>query len=432
MLGILKESEKIQSEKGITYTVKKLLGSGGQGEVYQVESPNGPMALKWYYPSTSSQEQKINIFRLVEAGPPSDGFLWPMDFLDGKGSFGYVMPLRPKEYKNIPDLLNRRTEPSFEKLILAVFNMVSEYEKLHGKGYSYKDISDQNIFFNPDTGDVLICDNDNVSANADTDSGVYGTMRFMAPEIVRGEARPSRNTDLYSLAVLIFLMLFIGHPLDGRNEASIHALDENAMKALYGTHPVFIFDPNNNENRPIQGIHDNPIIYWDLYPKFLKDRFIEAFTKGISNPSARIVEKQWKDTAVRLLDSIIICPKCKCENFYDEDKENNKQNHICWNEDCKAILQTPPKIKIGRHNILLNLNSKIKSHHIKNDYDLNTVMLSVSQNPNNPSQWGLKNETQETWTYIKADGSQTMLPPGRSAALVTGSKINFGNVIGEI
>lgn len=62
------------------------------------------------------------------------------------------------------------------------------------------------MFFDPDTGDVLICDNDNVSANGIDNSSVYGTPRFMAPEIVMGQAKPSRNTDLYSLAVLLFYM----------------------------------------------------------------------------------------------------------------------------------------------------------------------------------------------------------------------------------
>ena len=63
------------------------------------------------------------------------------------------------------------------------------------------------MFFDPDTGDVLICDNDNVSANGIDNSSVYGTPRFMAPEIVMGQAKPSRNTDLYSLAVLLFYMV---------------------------------------------------------------------------------------------------------------------------------------------------------------------------------------------------------------------------------
>lgn len=33
---------------------------------------------------------------------------------------------------------------------------------LHRHGYSYQDLNDGNFFINPESGDVLICDNDNV------------------------------------------------------------------------------------------------------------------------------------------------------------------------------------------------------------------------------------------------------------------------------
>lgn len=429
--GMLKQGTQLTGESGITYKVIKMLGSGGQGEVYEIESPMGNKALKWYYKQTSTPEQKNTIMNLIQAGSPSENFLWPLDMISGNnGTFGYVMELRPKEYRNIPDLLNRKVEPNFEKLFLAVYNLTKEYNLLHQKGYSYKDISEQNVFFKPDTGEVLICDNDNVSINGMADSGVYGTMRFMAPEIVRGEAIPSRNTDLYSLAVLIFNMLFISHPLEGKNEAKIHALDDKANIMLFGTKPIFIFDPNNIENRPVPGIHDNAIIYWDLYPQFLKDLFIKAFTDGVTNPTKRIVERIWMDASIRLLDSIMICPNCGAEVFFDEYKEQHGHNHECWN--CKSVLKAPPQIKIGRHRILLNLMSTIKAHHLYGNYDLDTKVASVTQNPNNPGQWGLKNESNENWTYMRADGTQALLPPGRTAALASGAKINFGTIIGEI
>ena len=39
--------------------------------------------------------------------------------------------------------------------------------------------------------------------------------------------------------------------------------DNMSMKLeLYGTHPVFIFNPHDTSNRPVKGIHDNPIRIW--------------------------------------------------------------------------------------------------------------------------------------------------------------------------
>lgn len=151
------------------------------------------------------------------------------------------------------------------------------YQKLHTMGYSYRDISFGNMFFDPDTGDVLICDNDNVSANGIDNSSVYGTPRFMAPEIVMGQAKPSRNTDLYSLAVLLFYMFMMGHPLEGKLEAEIKCMDIHAMNKLYGKNPIFIYDPNDKSNRPVKGYQDNVIIYWELYPQVIRDLFIKSF-----------------------------------------------------------------------------------------------------------------------------------------------------------
>ena len=135
------------------------------------------------------------------------------------------------------------------------------------------------MFFDPDTGDVLICDNDNVSANGIDNSSVYGTPRFMAPEIVMGQAKPSRNTDLYSLAVLLFYMFMMGHPLEGKLEAEIKCMDIHAMNKLYGKNPIFIYDPNDKSNRPVKGYQDNVIIYWELYPQVIRDLFIKSFNQ---------------------------------------------------------------------------------------------------------------------------------------------------------
>jgi serine/threonine protein kinase len=113
-------------------------------------------------------------------------------------------------------------------------------------GLCYRDISFGNVFFDPDTGEVLICDNDNVAVDGEGKIGVLGTPRFMAPEIVRGEALPSMHTDVFSLAVLLFYMLIMHHPLEGKRELAIKCLDLPAMNKLYGTDPLFIYDPDDD------------------------------------------------------------------------------------------------------------------------------------------------------------------------------------------
>lgn len=430
MAGQLKDGILLKSESGNIYRVNRLLGAGGQGEVYEVDCNGSLFALKWYFKHTATLSQKNILENLITKGRPDSTFLWPMDMiLPAKGQpFGYVMELRPKEYKSIVDLMKRRAEPSFYNLCKVAFNLTKGYQKLHSMGYSYRDISFGNLFFNPNTGGVLICDNDNVSVNGKDDSSVYGTPRFMAPEIVVGKAMPSRNTDLYSLSVLLFYMFMLNHPLEGRLEAEIKCMDIHAMNKLYGTHPVFIFDPDDKSNRPVRGYQDNALIYWDLYPQILRELFMQGFTVGLASPARRVTENRWLDTFANLMSEIIVCPNCGAEVFLDERKEASGAAHVCWN--CQKTVPLPASLIIGKSRVLINRDTKLYAHHITGNFDMNTVVGTISVNPNNPNLWGVRNETAEMWTYLKVDGTEMPIAKGRSAAIVPNARINFGQTIG--
>lgn len=49
MEGQLKAGTVLTSESSIEYKVNSMLGAGGQGEVYDVESDGKHYALKWYF-----------------------------------------------------------------------------------------------------------------------------------------------------------------------------------------------------------------------------------------------------------------------------------------------------------------------------------------------------------------------------------------------
>lgn len=429
MDGMLKTGEELVSESSSRYRVVSFLGAGGQGEVYDVETCGRHHALKWYFPYMATKAQKTLLEKLIADGSPDGKFLWPQDIVSRNGELGYVMPLRAKNYKSCIDLMKRRAEPSFYTLCRAAYNLTNGYEKLHGRGYSYRDISFSNVFFDPDSGDVLICDNDNVSPNDKDDSAVYGTPRFMAPEIVTGRAWPSRNTDLYSLAVLLFYMFMISHPLEGRQEMEIHCMDMHAMNRLYGTDPVFVYDPVNKMNRPVKGYHDNVLIYWELYPQSIRQLFTKSFTDGLTSPNRRVTERQWMDAIANLISGIMICPACGAEVFYDEVRASRGAAHTCWN--CSRALQSPLLLRVGKNHVVLRPGEKIRSHAIRGDYDMDTPVGEVEKNPNNPSLWGIRNDTNENWTYIRADGQQVPVETGKRAAIAKGAKISFGQAVGE-
>lgn len=430
MEGELKTGTNLISESGTRYTVKTMLGSGGQGEVYDVESGGKHYALKWYFKGNATTRQKEMLEKAIEKGSPDNSFLWPMELVNPDNSpvFGYIMPLRPSNYKCITDLMFKKAEPSFFALCRTAFNCAKEYQKLHAAGAKYQDISFGNLFFDPSNGDVLICDNDNVSYDSKP-GGILGTPGFMAPEIVVGKAKPSRNTDLYSLSVLLFYLFMVNHPLDGKVEANIKCMDMAARIKLYGTDPIFIFDPDNKMNRPVKGYQDNALIYWPIYPEKLRSMFTKAFTIGLTTPNKRITEPQWMDLIANMMSGMMQCPKCGARIFFDEEIEKKGAAHTCWN--CQNPVQVPVKIRIGKNVVLLNQNTKLTHHHVYGDYDMDHFVGAVVQNPKNPNLWGIRNEDTVNWTYEKADGTQLPIEIGRTAAIAPGVKIHFSDSVGE-
>lgn len=425
----LKRGQIVRSHKGKTYLVKEFLGSGGQGEVYKAQSGGFDYAVKWYFPHTATENQLELIKKLIAIGPPNDKFLWPLELLtdDKLSGFGYTMKLRDRHYKGIVDLMKRKIEPSFYTLTVSAIQMVDSFEKLHRKGLCYRDISFGNVFMNERLGDILICDNDNVTSEKHADKSILGTPRFMAPEIVRGDGLPNVQSDLFSLSVLLFYMFMVHHPLEGKQEASIKCFDLPAMKKLYGTHPVFIFDPINASNRPQAGVHDNAIVFWDLYPEFFKDAFTKSFTKGLSKyKGSRLTESQWKEHLITLKNSIVKC-SCGAENFYDIHLLRTGNTKTCW--ACQKPIEIPARIKIGRDIIVLNDHTRIFGHHIDNHRNINfkNVVAQVVRNPKQRSQIGLRNYSDKAWTVKMTDGRRTQISKGSTVGINRIEEIDFGN-----
>ena len=432
MLQALQKDQLLYTGTGKTCRVGRLLGSGGQGEVYEVQMDHQPYALKWYYPEQATQTQRLILQDLIKRGTPTLHFLWPLDLVDSldRTTFGYIMPLRENRFAGIVDMMRRKAEPSFRALTTAGYELADSYHQLHAWGLCYRDISFGNVFFDPHTGEVRICDNDNVSVAGSANCGVLGTPRFMAPEIVRGEARPSQDTDLFSLAVLLFYIFMMHHPLEGRKEAEIRCFDLPAMNKLYGFEPIFIWDPVNESNRPVPGLQDNALVFWQVYPAFFKDAFTRIFTAGVSQPAARLKESEWRKIFVDLRDSIMYCGHCGAENFYDVEQLRTAQKPFCW--ACKNIIVTPPRIRIGSDFVMLNHDSKLYPHHLGDPFNFGYPVAEVERHPQDPSVWGLKNLTAASWTMIKQDGSLVEVPAGRRAVLSYGARLQFGTVEGEV
>lgn len=411
--------------------VGRFLGEGGQGVVHEIiiDGDSETLACKWYFDHTATRTQRQAIESLVSRGTPGPDFLWPEAIVERPGdqSFGYVMALRPQLYASLSDLLKGRVSVDFSTVCTLGVKLASSFLALHNDGLCYRDISFGNLFFDPGNGRPLICDNDNVGIEGASDSAVLGTRRFMAPEIVRREALPSARTDLYSLSVLFFYILMVGHPLVGRRELNFPCWDEDAELEMFGRHPLFVFDANDPSNAPVSGLHQSVLDYWPLYPQRIHDLFQQAFTRGLAaDAHSRVAESVWRKALANLRDSIHQCPWCKSEGFWNPAIPDRQ----CWS--CGRLTGRPLMVELNGYRIVLNEATTITRHHLAHDYTYDQTIAEVAQNPSNPNVWGLRNVSAKRWTVELPDGNGFEVDPMRSVSLFPGALISFGGATGEI
>jgi len=198
---------------------------------------------------------------------------------------------------------------------------------------------------------------------------------------------------------MLFMLLFNNHPLEGKLISGVPCMTEEDERRFYGSNPIFIFDPKNDANRPMMGIHTNAIRRWPLSPKFIHAKFIHAFSsEGIHEPNKRNPENEWQKLFMRLRDQTVRC-NCGEETFIDPDAKESS----CVN--CKRKLGKSLTLNVGRSRVIMYPGQKIYSFHtrlLKEDFT--TVAGEVIQNKNNPNLWGVKNLSTDVWTYTMPDG----------------------------
>lgn len=405
--------------------VIRLLGSGGQGEVYEVRFGNEVLAAKWYYPKIAQRDSGLanRLRSSIRSASPCHAFLWPISLIEPSqqsceqfripsGTFGYLMGIRPSDYVGAIEHSNANISISLRNIVRACLKLADAFNHLHSKGLCYKDISLGNIFLNPTSGDILICDNDNVEEIGYNEGLALGTPGFMAPEVLRGEVKPSVDSDLFSMAVLMFHLLTRSDPLKGKLELAIRCLDEPARRRLYGEDPVFIFDPNDDRNRPDPEVHLAATVTWPIYPDRIKQLFQQTFGVGLSNPSARVQTGQWCEALCRCLDNRLICPHCGQEVFLDDGASQH-----CW--ACNGALQKPACFKIGKASILAQADNEIHPHHFDSwsAESIETPIARVESHPSNPAVLGLHNLSDHAWKIHLLNGESLELPSGRRCNL---------------
>lgn len=208
---------------GRTFQIGQKLGNGGEGEVFRVQD-HPEFALKLYF-KPQSKEQKIhemislcpNNLRRFAAVPLESlyndndrfvGFL--MDFVDGVQFHEFISKSRHENFPNA----------RWNFFVRVAKNLARAIDVLHQTGFTIGDLNESNIFVLKNAT-VRIIDFDS-SQFQSSDGQQFlcevGKVEYTPPELqdaARNILR-TKNHDYFSLAVVIFQILFINrHPFVG-------------------------------------------------------------------------------------------------------------------------------------------------------------------------------------------------------------------------
>lgn len=324
--NLLQPGMAVSTTNGTIYHIEKQISEGGQGWTYLATGPYGKKCLKIYKPEMLQHFSTMmdSLRRKLPKPPHHDGYIWPQEIFDTDDIKGYVMDFVDSSFVLMDKFLLAKSQggvrfKSLKITIDAMLGLVSAFNVLHQTGYNYQDLSRGNFMINPETGDVKIIDNDNVSVEG-TASGILGTPGYIAPEVLAKKSIPSINSDRFSLSVILFLLLMHGHPLEGKRFL-VELLAEEQNMALYCTDPVFIFDPQNRCNALLPDKlpqHAAMERLWNWLPDYVKELFQRAFSREtmLEKPSLRPTESEWERMLIRFRSDVITCPHCDSEALF--------------------------------------------------------------------------------------------------------------------
>jgi hypothetical protein len=168
------------------------------------------------------------------------------------------------------------------------------------------------------------------------------------------------------------------------------------------------------------------LIWWPIYPRFIRELFIRAFGTGLRDASlgGRITEGEWRRALIRLGDSVAAC-SCAAAVFWDADDPQAR----CWN--CRAVPPAPPLLEIPGHVVVLSEGTVLTSNHLARDRDYRTARALVERHPRRPGEVVLRNMSDTKWT-VQPVGEEPKTVKPQQRLGVRPMTIRFGSVRGSI
>lgn len=238
VIDLVKESDKGDTKKVCIedFEIRRVLGTGGFGKVYQVERKTGRQRGKIFAmkvlkkaamvrnKETKVQEREINVHAKLERDvllAVRHPFIVDLHYAFQSGGKVYLV----MEYLAGGELfmqLQKERMLMEDKAIFYLSEVLLAIEHLHRQGIIYRDLKPENIMLDRE-GHVKLTDFGCVKESA-SDEITYtfcGTVEYMAPEILNRSGRHGKEVDWWSFGILAHDMLTGGPPFTGNNRKII-------------------------------------------------------------------------------------------------------------------------------------------------------------------------------------------------------------------
>ncbi len=216
---------------GTVYKILRLIGVGGMGTVYDVEDTTigKRYVLKTLHPKLGAREDLVrriqheartlaklhhpNIVEVITAGVTADELRLPYYLMERLSGQSLRLILEKKGQLDLPHAYH------------IGIDLLDALDHAHDKGVIHRDVKPDNIFLHRtmmgvtitkllDFGIVSMLD----AGSGETAGRFLGTLRYAAPEQLRGE-KPTAKTDVYSAGLVLYEIVAGRGPFDDEGDS---------------------------------------------------------------------------------------------------------------------------------------------------------------------------------------------------------------------